>query len=528
MIDSATEEPSSFTDRYKAGALDRYYGRAAGDLAAGLERPPTVDPGGLADALDAQARARGDRPAQLAAIQRLRDPRARTIVTGQQAGLLLGPMYTLAKAITTLRLAKRLDAAQRPVVPVFWVASQDHDTAEIDHAWLLDRGEELRRVALPMPADLPAGRMAWRAEWNEALHERLAEIGGPGWEDGGTRELLAWASEGAESVGEVFARTLSQVLGDEGLVVLDPVRPEIARRFEPVIRRELSDPRTGPAAIGRAGEALRREGFRPQLGRSEDATNLFVQDGGGPRRLLRFDGRRFHPDGRSEERWTREDLEARLREDPAAITPAAGLRPIVQDAALPTAAVVVGPGELRYFAQLREVYAQHDVPMPTVWPRAEATVLAPPVVRLLDKHDLSVRELMADPDDALRRRLLALHGHAERFDSVRSRLDADVRELLDAVEGIDPTLEGPVRRGREVLEHTVTRLRSKTADALARRDRITTHQFARLRAHLLPDGRPQERVLSPFSFFLAYGVAPVMERLRGLEPEGAQVVTIDP
>lgn len=528
MIDPATDGSASFLDLYRAGRLDPFFGRPAGDLEGGLRRPPLDDPGGLADALAAQARDRGDRPEQLAAIERLRDPRTRAVVTGQQAGLLLGPTYTLSKAITALRLARREDRGDRPVVAVFWVASQDHDAAEIDHAWLLGRDERLERLALPFPADLPSGRVPWRPAWTETLRDGLGALYGSDGPGAQARELVVAASEPGGTVADVFARLLSRLLGDQGLIVLDPMRPEIARRFAPLLRADLEHPRAGPDAIQGAGEALRAAGLRPQLGRADDATNLFVQDAGGPRRLLRFDGRRFHPDGRPELRWTREEVAARLEDDPAALTPAAGLRPIVQDAALPTAAVVVGPGELRYFAQLRGVYEHHGVPMPAVWPRATVTVLEPPVARILARHELNVTDVVADPDGALRERLLRLHGHAERFAEAREALERDVGAMLAATRGLDPTLEGPVERAREALERTVTRLRTKSADALARRDRVTRAQFERLRAHLLPDGRSQERVLSPFSFFGKFGVEPIVERFLGLAPEGDQTVAIDP
>jgi bacillithiol biosynthesis cysteine-adding enzyme BshC len=528
VIDPAAEGSASFLDRYRAGDLAPFFARPPGDLDAGLDRPPLDDPDGLAAALAVQARARGDRPGQLEAIERLRDPAARAIVTGQQAGLLLGPTFTLSKAITALQLARRLDRPERPVVAVFWVASQDHDAAEIDHAYLLDGDERLQRLALPFPEELPAGRAPWLAAWTERLDARLAQLA-PHASGAPARELARAAYAHADTVADGFARLLSSLLGDQGLIVLDPMRPDVARRFAPVLHGDLRHPLAGPDAIRRAGTELRARGLRPQLGRGEDATNLFVQEApDAPRKLLRFDGRRFHPDGSPASRWTRGDLEARLADDPLAITPAAGLRPVVQDAALPTAAIVVGPGELRYFAQLRGVYEHHEVPMPTVWPRAFATILEPPVARILARHGVRAADVAADPEGVLRERLLSLHGQAERFAAARERLEGDVAELLEATSDLDPTLAGPVRRGRRALDLTLCRLRIKAADALARRDRTTSAQFARLRAHLLPDGRPQERVLSPFSHFAKFGVDPVMARLRTLEPEGAQELAIDP
>lgn len=528
MTERPSQAPASFLARYRAGDFDDLYGLPAGGIDAGLARPSRHDPDALADALAAQANARGDRSAQLAAIERLRDPAARAIVTGQQAGLLLGPTFTLSKALTAMRLAERHDRDDRPVVPVFWVASQDHDAAEIDHALLLDRAERLHRVSLPLPDDLPAGRTPLRPAWRASLGAQLGELDVPAPHRRRAEALLDEAWDGAGSVADLFARLLSALLGDAGLVVLDPMRPDVARLFAPVLEAELDDPLAGPAAIRAAGDALKARGVRPQLGRGEGATNLFLQESGGPRRLLRVAGGRLHPDGRPERTMTAGDVARLLRDDPAALTPAAGLRPVVQDAVLPTAAVVAGPGELRYFAQLRGVYQRHGVAMPLVWPRATATILEPPVARILDRHGLRAADVVADPEGTMRDALLRLHGHAERFGSALRRLDDEVAALLAAAEGIDPTLAGPVERGRDVLETTIARLRAKSGDALARRDALTTAQFERLRAHLLPGGSPQERTLSPFSFFLKFGVDVVMSRLSTLAPEGDQVLPIDP
>lgn len=526
-----TERPPAdrppFPTRYLAGELDELYGIPAGRVECGLARPVSTDRDELVAALAEQARARGDGAAQLAAIERLRHPDARAVVTGQQAGLLLGPTFTLSKAFSAIALARRHDRDDRPVVPVFWVASQDHDAAEIDHAHLLDRSERLHRVVLPFEEGVPSGRMALRAAWRDDLRKQLARLDVP---DAHRREVEASifdAWDEAGSVADLFARTMSALLGDHGLVVADPMHGALARTFAPVLRAELADPLVGPEAIREAAAALKSRGERPQLGRGQDATNLFVGRSGGPRRLLRWSGGRFHPDGRPEERLTASDLTALLEDDPAALTPAAGLRPIVQDAVLPTAAVVVGPGELRYYAQLRGVYAFHDVAMPLVWPRATVTVLEPPIVRILKRYDLDAAAFVADPDGSERETLLRLAGHAEAFDAARTGLDREVARLLTAAEGIDPTLAGPVRRGREVLATTVERLRAKSGRALARREVEADAQFARLRAHLLPDGRPQERVLSPFSLFLKFGVQPVLARFASLEPEGEQYLTID-
>ncbi|MEX2503117.1 MAG: bacillithiol biosynthesis cysteine-adding enzyme BshC, partial [Trueperaceae bacterium] len=452
MTRPVTDGPRSFLARYRAGEFASFYARGLDEVHAALDRPGVDDPDGLADALAAQAQARGDAPQQRAAIERLRDPAARTVTTGQQAGLLLGPAFTLSKAWTAIQLARRLHTEERPVVPVFWVASQDHDAAEIDHAVLLDANERPTHVQLPFPADVPSGRTAWRDGYDASLTRQLDALGAPPRHREEVAELLRRATTDATSVADVFARLLSSLFGDQGLIVADPMRPELARRFAPVLAAELRDPRTGPDRIVEAGEALRARGVTPQLGRAENATNLFLQQGDGPRRLLRLRDDRFVPDGRPEEELDPDRILALLDQDPCVLTPAAGLRPVVQDAAFPNAVTVVGPGELAYFAQLRGAFEQHGVPMGLAWPRAQATFVVPPVDRIVARHGLSVEAWLAGPDDAERAALLRLHGHAERFERARERLERETAEMIDAVAGVDPTLRGPIRRAERALE----------------------------------------------------------------------------
>ena len=524
----ASPPPRTFEDAYRNGAFSDLFSLPVHDLEAGLARPPVDDPEGLADALLAQAEARGDHPAQHAAIERLRDPCTRVIVTGQQAGVLLGPLFTLSKAMTALRLAAELDRDDRPVVAVFWVAAQDHDAAEIRETVLLGPQAEYRSVGLPFPEGQPAGRTPWERAWSESLDATLVDLYGDGPQAQEARAIVRAASEASSTIADVFARLLSAVLGARGLIVLDPTQEAMARRFTPLLLHDAADPAVGPSAIREAGETLRARGFEPQLGRASDATNLFLQRQGEPRRLLRFDGGAFHPDGVEQERLTVADLHDVLERDPVAITPAAGLRPITQDAVLPTAAVVVGPGELRYFAQLRGVYTHHGVPMPVVWPRASVTLLEPPAVRVLAKHDLDAATFQSNPEGVLEARLLALHGHAERFDASRRELERVVEHLLDEVDAIDPTLQGTVERGRDVLAMTVRRLETKVAAAAGLRDDVTREQFGRLRSLLLPGGGLQERTVSPFAYFARFGVEPIVRRFESVPTSGAHALPIDP
>ncbi|HKI58538.1 MAG TPA: bacillithiol biosynthesis cysteine-adding enzyme BshC [Trueperaceae bacterium] len=511
---------SSFLERYRAGELSDFFELAAGDVDAGLALPRQVDRRRLAGVMRRHARRLGAPDAVFRTLERLEHPASRAVVTGQQTGLLLGPVYTLSKAVTAVRLAQRLDREDRPVVPVFWLASQDHDTDEVDHAYLLDGEERLHRLAVPLPVEVGVGRAPVTSAMVRSVEEGLRALDPEPPFLGGTLALVKDAAGSAESFADWFAFLLYRLLGDAGLALFDPMQADAAELLRPVLERELASPEATVAEVNDAGRRLKRLGFTPQLGRGAEATNLFLEteDEDPPRRvLLRHEGRNFRLEGRA---LSGAEVTARLDADPAALTPAAGLRPVVQDAVLPTAVVVLGPGELRYFAQLRGVYRHHGVAMPLVWPRATATVLEPPAARILDKYGLDVAGFQADPDGCLERVVLERSGHGERFRTVSDELEVMVRRLLREVAEIDPTLQGTVARGHGYLDTTLQRLRDKTAAALEREDAITRRQFDRLRSHLLPLGQPAERVLSPFSFVLKFGVEPVVRAFLSLGPEG--------
>jgi bacillithiol synthase len=516
-----------FLDAYLAGDLTDAFPRAPTDLEGALAvARDDVDRPALVAALGASAARWGMRPAQRRALERLAHPDSRVVVTGQQIGWLLGPTYTLSKAVTAVRLAQQLDLPERPVVPVFWMATQDHDVAEMDHAWLLGRDEGLHRLHLPILPGPAVGRAALDPQWIESAAAHLRAIDGADGHGGphldGVVELLTAAASDAPRWSDAFARILTRLLGDAGLIVLDPLDPAVARLWRPLLERELDDPEASAHHIRHGGARLEARGWAAQLGRAEGASNLFVErPRSGRRELLKRDA-----DG-----WrlgqgavAHADLSAWLDHDPSSVTPAAGLRPITQDAVLPSAVFVVGPGELRYLAQLRGVYELHGVPMPLVWPRASVTVLQPPVRRILQRHGLDWREVQRDPGRAHCELALRRHGHADAFAVALAAIEREATTLLERVDGIDPTLQRTVRKGRRHLDRTLMGLREKSSRALARQDDELRRQFDRLTAHLRPNGGLQERVLSPFTFFLTLGVDTVRDAFLTLPPQGDHVL----
>ncbi|WP_261663407.1 bacillithiol biosynthesis cysteine-adding enzyme BshC [Deinococcus sp. Marseille-Q6407] len=462
-------------------------------------------------------------PATEAALAALAHPAARVVVAGQQAGLLTGPAYAVHKAADAALLARELSREDAPVVGVFWIASQDHDAEEVAWVSLLDLEEQLWREVVELPAGRPVGRIPWRAEWTEILRELLQRFEAP---EPHRQAVLARLERATAPLpdgrtpgwADVFARLMHGLLSDAGLLLLDPLFPALARLMAPTIARELERPLEGPARIEEAAGRLLALGLTPQLRRPAGATNLFLEEDDGQRRLLRVSGETFSTDSGRE--YTRAELLALLERDPSLITPAAGLRPIVQDTLLPNLALILGDGEIAYLSELTGVYELHGTRQPVVWPRLSVTWLEPNVARLLGRLGATAAEVQADPAGVLGRSLAASRGLTAASQERLAALAQQWQDLSAELAALDPTLERGSERARLSTERHFARLQQRALAALARQEDTRSGQLSRLRLHLLPHGHLQERELSFVTFLLKHGEV-VLDLLLA-QPAGAQ------
>ncbi|SEI65464.1 bacillithiol biosynthesis cysteine-adding enzyme BshC [Deinococcus reticulitermitis] len=497
---------------YRRGELGDFIRLGPGDLAAAqAEARPDVDREALASALRAYHVGLGTLDAHTeAALARLAHPASRVVVTGQQAGLLSGPAYSVHKAADAALLAQALSTEDVPVVAVFWVASQDHDAAEVASTTLLDRSERLHRLSLDLPGGVPVGRIPWKEEWTAQVRGLLHAFDAPAEHKAAVLAQVERALRPGGSYADVFARLIHSLLAQAGLLVLDPLHPALARLMVPALARELSDPLASSERIEDAAARLAQAGYVPQLRRPAGATNLFLEEDDGQRRLLRFDGKAFQT---STQTYTRADLLARLEADPSRLTPAAGLRPAVQDTLLPTLAFVVGPGEIAYGAELREVYPLHGLQQPLLWPRLSVTWLEPNVARLLRRLGASAAEVQRDPEGVLGRALAAERRAGALSLRRLEDLEGQLRALTGELGALDPTLEGAAERTRRRTVARVAHLQTLAARALARAEDERGGQLTRLKQHLLPLGIPQERELNFLTFLLKHGDTPLRQLL---------------
>jgi bacillithiol biosynthesis cysteine-adding enzyme BshC len=399
----------------------------------------------LTAVLEAQQHGRRAPDASKYASARLADPRAVAVVTGQQAGLFGGPVYTLLKAITALKLAARLERDFRvPVVPIFWIDAEDHDWDEVSGCGVLDADLAPHTVRVSKPAGANEKPVA-RVSLDESVATALEEL----------RRLLPQTEFTADLIYELgrsympgvgmtiaFGRWIETLLGPYGLVVFDSADTTAKPLVRDIFIRELETAGRTAALATDAGAALAARGYHAQVTPAADSVALFHLDG--RREPIKRDGEEFVI---GETRVPAAALIKDADDHPERFSPNVLLRPLVQDTLFPTVAYVAGPSELAYLGQLRGIYQHFNVPMPLVYQRASATIL----------------------------------------------------------DGVDPTLEGAVKSTVGKMAHELEALHGKIIQAAKRKDDTLRRQFVRTRAQAFPDGDPQERAIGFINLLNRYG-----------------------
>jgi bacillithiol biosynthesis cysteine-adding enzyme BshC len=469
---------------------------------ARVQRAPR-DRAALAGMLERQLTARGAPPAARAAAASLADPATVAIVTGQQAGVFGGPLYTLLKAVTAIQLSRRLAREQDvAVVPVFWVDEEDHDWQEVRTAVVLDGSlavHDVRLADVPGAGVQPVSSLVLDATIEDTLGQLQRVLAPTEFTNDLMAQLRRRYRPGA-GVAAAFAGLLEDLLGPHGLVVFQSgdraAKPLVSGIFE----RELANPCRTAQLAREAGQTMSRLGHDPQVHPAEDSVALFHLDDQGRRPIRRRD-RQFAVGE------TVMDLQALAGTSPERFSPNVLLRPVVQDRLFPTICYVPGPSELAYQAQLGGIYREFGVEPPLLYPRAMATLADSAAVRFLDRHDLPLDALQARDDSALNRLLeQQLPPGIEQAIEETGRLVAERTEALKtAVVGLDPTLSGAVDTTRDRMRETLRGLHGKIIQAAKRKDDTLRRQFTRTRALLFPQGQPQERVLSLAFFLNRYG-----------------------
>ena len=482
----------------------------------------------LVDVLQAQQRRRESPPEALAAAAVLADPRSVTVVTGQQAGLFGGPLFTLLKALTALQLAERVRAEHDvPAVAVFWVDAEDHDWDEVKACGIFDAQHAPRAVSVgdvPGARSEPVARVRLDEAITRALSELQAALPATEFTPALLEDLRRCYAPGA-GMADAFSRWLERVLGSRGLIVFDSSDPAAKPLAVDVFVREIENPGVTTRLAAETGAALALRGYHAQVTPAEGSLALFhINAGRDPIKLVPGS---YQVGDRIE---SREALLEHARTSPAEFSPNVLLRPVVQDTIFPTACYVAGPSELAYLGQLRGVYEAFDVPMPLIYQRATATLVDSNAMRFLSKHEVPLEALRAQDEAVLNELLIAQLPKSVEIavdvagDTIEQRMDALAREVTK----IDATLEGATRSTLSRMQDDLKKLHAKIVHAAKRKDETLRRQFHHARAQVFPNGHPQEREIGFVTFLNKYGPGLVDRLLETLPVEMGKhwVITI--
>jgi bacillithiol biosynthesis cysteine-adding enzyme BshC len=461
----------------------------------------------VADALERINRKAGSPDLTFKHIEMLRHPGSVAIVTGQQAGLFTGPLYTIHKALTAIKLAACLREQGVDAVPVFWIASEDHDYEEVNHTLLIDREGQVKEIkyeACSRKQDTPVGRIQLCDSIDKSIEEMMAALPPSEFASEIERDLKESYAHGS-GFAESFARMLARIFRDHGVVLLDPLDEELKQVAAPLYAKAFEKAGEIASALVARSRELEEAGYHAQVHVSEDMAPLFIMDEDRRVAVTRRDGR-FWLKG-VDRSYSEEELVEIAARCPNCFSPNVTLRPVVQDFLIPTAAYIGGPAEIAYFAQLQVVYQTLGRQEPCVLPRASFTIVEGRHQKTMQKYNLSLSDFFDGLHAAVTKVVERSIDNetANLFRETEEIFKSQLSSLEKALLRADATLGDSLERAREKILYQLDHLRTRFVHASARREEATYRQVERAYTTLMPNKNFQERELNVLYFLSRYG-----------------------
>lgn len=463
----------------------------------------------LCDALADTNRKLGSGQKTFENIEILRQPDAVAIVTGQQAGLFTGPLYTLYKALSAIKAAECLRGRGYKAVPVFWVATEDHDYEEISKTFIIDRSgglTDLRNEPERCRENLPIGYIKLNGTIDAAIGELFDRLLPTEFTDE-VRQLISasWAS--GEYLGDAFGKVLAKLTEKYGLVILCPLNRTLKELAAPLYVRAVRRSTEIVEALRARSEKLVSEGYAAQVHIGDDYFPLFWQADDDTRNALKRTehGTYRTKDGTHE--FTIDQLAAAAEHEPWRLSPSVVLRSVVQDYILPTVCYFGGAAEIAYFAQSGEVYRVLERPVTPILHRQSFTLVESKHAKTLQRYDLDLVDLF-DGLEQITPGIVENHLNrnlARSFDEVEENINTQFDRLDRELAAFDPTLADNLARRRRKITFHIAALRHKFHNAQVRKDSVIQHQLEGLFAAMLPNRHLQERSLNITYFINRYG-----------------------
>jgi bacillithiol biosynthesis cysteine-adding enzyme BshC len=475
----------------------------------------------VASVLERQNKSWNASPKTLANLERLRNGSA-AVVTGQQVGLFGGPMFALYKALTAVKLAEQATAAGVDAVPVFWLATYDHDLAEVNHVALPGPDGALQTLTTSSH-DVPGSPVSAVRLGDEIrpLVEQAANLLG----ESEATQILRETYRSGETLGTAFAKFYAGVFAEWGVIVLDASDPELHRIAEPIYRAAIERAGELATALLSRGEALEAAGYHQQVKVTSSSVLVFTIHNGARTPMQRRgegDNSEFVIGSDSgAEKISPAELIQRISAAPERFSPNVLLRPIVQDYLLPTLAYTGGAAEAAYFSQVGAVYELLAGRVTPILPRYSATLVEPKMQRLLEKHGIKLPDVFDGPE-ALRQQLAARglpQDLQAAFDTTSRSLTTNLGAIQEKLERLDRTLVDAAQTAVSKMQHQLEKLQTQVARAEAQKSELVGRHAEILSQGLYPDKGLQERGIGGLYFLARYGQDLLRQLHDSIQPD---------
>jgi len=435
-------------------------------------------------------------------ISGLNDPETLVVATGQQVGLFSGPLYTIYKALTTIKLAHELSSRMKvTVLPVFYLVSEDHDLDEVKWCGYIDRNNQYNTLIYDAQKSTNRTPVS-DIELDDSISSLIARFAESVFDTEYKQELLTFLRECYEPGVKyhiAFARWFTRLFEKYGIILFD----SSDGRYKPFVKHIFTKELTELASINalqKTNQELTDRGYHTQIAVQPDRPNVFILKDG--RHSLRQQGNKYI-NMFSGESYTVEDILAH----PERLSPKAALRPLVQDTLFPTVAYVGGPGEIAYWAQLKGLYAAMQLHMPVVCPRAGFTLIEPKIKRHLEKFALAPEHVITDPRDSIDKTLSSYipADIKDRFTNIQSNLSHDLKLLSEKIIKSEPSMKTVIEKTAAGIEKQIEMMEQKVIKAVEQRDQIVSEQLRAISDNLIPEKTLQERKVNILPYLIKYG-----------------------
>jgi len=438
-------------------------------------------------------------------IEELRQKETLVVITGQQAGILTGPLYTLYKAMTTIKLAKeQREKLGRPVVPVFWIASEDHDWLEIRETYILNSNGKLAACSLPGDGGGKSVGNQQVPAWEKLESQLRGAMPDSEFRSSVLKQCKQFVEQ-AENLTQWFALTLQWLVKKWGLIFFDPMLPEFKRLAAPMYEQILKMHTDVGEALAKRTKEWIELGFEPQIQQTGGEVDLFLSVP--ERKSIQYVDQKFYLKGQ-EEPWELDTLNELLVQAPERFSPNVVTRPVVQEYLFPTLAYVPGPGELNYWAQLGIVFNTFGFIMPILYPRVSVVVLTASWQKSLKREALTLDDVHRGLDKQRERCVRDRDDQHidERLQRLRSQIEQAYAEL-EPLKEIHVNVQDWLIRNEAKVNYQVDYLKKKLWQAQRKRCREELMRLQELEDGIAPNHSRQERVLNPLSFVARYGLS---------------------